>query len=118
MESLVRDIGTIQLQSSDPIDLMSLFKPPIHRSATAVLDRALFTKTIPISAARVTNNKLISKCRGHLEKSQELLSTERVTTVRPDPDVSLAAKGIKCLLLKPQVKPNGMSSFLFSVNRI
>ena len=110
MESLIREVGTVQLQSSDQKDLMSLFKPPVHRSAAAVLDRALFKKTIPISAARITDTKLISKCRGQLMKTKELLHGERLASVRSDPDASLAAKGIKCLLLKPDIKPNGMRS--------
>lgn len=102
------------LQLSDSIDLMALFKPPIHRSAKAVLDRTLFRKTVPISAARITDNKLISKYRGNFEKSKELLHAERLTNVRKDPDATLAAKGVKCLLLRPDVKPNGRNASNYS----
>lgn len=86
---------------------MALFRPPIHRSAAAVLDRALFSKTIPIAAARVTDRKQISRCRTQLDKSRELLHLERLPVVRDDPDPVLASKGGKCLLLKPEVKPDG-----------
>src|SRR5271167_3744459 len=86
---------------------MALFRPPIHRSAVAVLDRALFSKTIPIAAARVANNKLISKFRAELDKSQELLRMERLTSVREDPDPVIASKGGRCLLLRPEVQPDG-----------
>jgi tRNA (guanine37-N1)-methyltransferase len=84
-----------------------LFRPPIQRSAAAVLDRALFSKTIPIAAARVTDRKHISRCRTQLDKSRELLHLERLTVVRDDPDPILATNGGKCLLLKPEVKPDG-----------
>lgn len=82
-----------------------MFRPPILRSATAVLDRSLFSQTFPIAAARIADHKLISPYRGKLEKSKELLKLDRVSVVRNDPDQELAAKGGKCLLLKPEVKP-------------
>lgn len=85
---------------------MSLLRPPIVRSATAALDRALFTKTFPISAVRISNIKNISKIKTGLEQSREILKLERLTNVRPDP--SSSAKGAKCLLLRPEVKPGGM----------
>ena len=85
-----------------------MFRPPIQRSAAAVLDRALFSKTIPIAAARVTDKKQISRCRTQLDKSRELLRLERLMIVRDDPDPILASKGGKCLLLKPEVKPDGI----------
>jgi tRNA (guanine37-N1)-methyltransferase len=88
---------------------MALFRPPIHRSAAAVLDRALFSKTVPIAAARVANNKDISKCRTQLDKSKELLRVDRITSIRSDPDPLLASNGGKCLLLKPEVKHDGMA---------
>jgi tRNA (guanine37-N1)-methyltransferase len=87
---------------------MALFRPPVHRSASAVLDRSLFTRRIPIAAARVTDKKLISKCRQKLEKSKDLLRLERLTSVRQDPDSTLAAQGGKCLLLKAEVKADGV----------
>lgn len=85
-----------------------MFRPPIHRTASALLDRALFSKTIPIAAARVAENKFISRCRIQLEKSKDLLRVERVASVRDDPDPVLAKKGVKCLLLNPEVKHDGM----------
>lgn len=86
---------------------MALFRPPIHRSATAVLDRALFSRTIPVAAARVPDKKQISKFRTQLDKSRELLHVERQSSVRADPDPILALKGGKCLLLMPGVKVDG-----------
>ncbi|KAK6609307.1 tRNA methyltransferase trm5 [Botrytis cinerea] len=85
-------------------DQMSLFRPPVVRSAAGVLDRALFSKTISISAARLMNNKIISKCRSQLTKSKEMLLEDRVAPIRSDPDPEFAAKGGKCLLLNPKVK--------------
>lgn len=61
-----------------------------------------------MAAARVSNVKNLSRFRQQLEKSKELMQLERVMNVRPDPDPVLAGKGGKCLLLKPEVKPEGM----------
>lgn len=87
---------------------MSLFRPPIVRSANAILDRSLFAKTIPIAAARIENIKNISRFRTQLDKTKELLKLERLSNIRSDPDPAIAAKGGKCLLLMPQVKPEGI----------
>lgn len=88
-------------------DDMALFSPPIVRSASAILDRSLLSKTIPVAAARIFNNKNISNCRAKLQKSKEMLEIERLTNVRPDPDQALASKGGKCMLLKPSINPSG-----------
>ncbi|KAF4636532.1 hypothetical protein G7Y89_g1556 [Cudoniella acicularis] len=97
-----------QVRNETPVasfDAMSLFRPPLVRSASATLNRALFSKTIPVAAARIQSVKNISKFRAQLQKTKELLILERLLIVRPDPDPTLAAKGGKCLLLKPHVKP-------------
>ncbi|KAH8820361.1 guanine-N(1)--methyltransferase-like protein [Xylogone sp. PMI_703] len=87
---------------SDP---MAIFRPPIVRSASAILDRSLFSKAVPIAAARVENVKNLSRFRAQLDKTKELLKLERLSNIRTDPDPALAAKGGKCLLLMPQVRP-------------
>jgi len=79
---------------------MSIFRPPVIRSAGAILDRSLFSKTIPISAARIRDNKNISNFREKLRKSGEILVLERIQNVRQDADG-------KCILLKPEVKHEG-----------
>lgn len=93
---------------NDNLDSMSLFHPPVIRSAAAVLNRALFSKTVPIAAARVYNIKNVAKLRAQLEKTKESLIQERLKVIVPDPDAEFASKGGKCLLLKPSVKPAGM----------
>jgi len=90
---------------------MSLFRPPIVRSAAAALDRSLFSKTIPLAAARVPNLKNISLFQAQLNKSHELLTLDRLRAVRIDPDPVLGSKGGKCLLLKPEVKPDDSSTW-------
>lgn len=92
---------------------MNLFRPPIHRSVATILDRGLFSKTIPIAAARVAENKNISRYRAEFLRSYEILQLERITSIRPDPDQIIASKGGKCLLLQPQVKPDGITSSEF-----
>ncbi|KAH0550933.1 hypothetical protein GP486_007699 [Trichoglossum hirsutum] len=80
---------------------MSLFRPPINR-AMRVLDRSFFTKEVPLSAARIFDNRLITKFRTDL--SRDLLKLERISSVRVDPDPNNAEAGRKCLLLRPEVK--------------
>ncbi|KUJ08484.1 guanine-N(1)--methyltransferase-like protein [Mollisia scopiformis] len=96
-------------------DTMSFLSPPIVRSAGAILDRSLFSKTFPITAARITNLKKISQYRAQLEKTRELLRLERITNVQPDPDPTLASKGAKCMLLSPDVKPGDSNTWSTSL---
>lgn len=93
--------------SRDSGEEMSLFRAPTVRYTGGALNRALFSKTIDIAAARVRDEKNISKYRRALEKAKEGLCADRVRTVVPDPDKDLAALGRKCLLLTPSVKPDG-----------
>jgi hypothetical protein len=80
------------------------------------LNRALFSKTIPIAAARIANPKNISRFRKLLEKSGELAKLERITNIQLDPDPALAQKGGKCMLLKPEIKPEGTNILLIANN--
>ena len=70
-----------------------------------VLDRAFFSKEIPLSAARVMSNQNISRCRAQLDRSRDLLRQERISSVCADPQ--LAAEGRKCLLLRPDIRTDG-----------
>lgn len=83
-----------------------MFTPPINR-AMKVLDRSFFQKTVPTSAARIFNPKDISRCRNELDKSRDTLNMNRVQPIRPDPSEERAAKGGKCLILRPEVVHNG-----------
>ena len=42
-----------------------------------------------------------------MEKSRELAKIERINNIQSDPDPALAKKGGKCILLKPEIKPEG-----------
>jgi tRNA (guanine37-N1)-methyltransferase len=86
---------------------MSLFRPPIVRSASAVLNRSLFSKTVPLPAARVMNPKDISRFLIQLDKTRELAKIERIPNIQSDPDPALAEKGGKCMLLKSEIKHEG-----------
>ncbi|CAL3967069.1 unnamed protein product [Diplocarpon coronariae] len=99
------------VESTASLEAMCLFRPPIVRSAGAALDRALFSKTIPMAAARVSNIKNLSRYRQKFEKSRELMQLERVMNVQRDPDPALAEKGGKCLLLRPGIKPGDPSTW-------
>ncbi|KAK1140551.1 tRNA(m(1)G37)methyltransferase [Aspergillus melleus] len=80
--------------------LPTMFRPPVNRAMRA-LDRSFFKKTLPLSAATVFKNSDISKVRGTLNKSQDLLEAPRLNIIR-EVKVDDAVK--KCLLLKDGVK--------------
>ncbi|RMZ13880.1 hypothetical protein D0860_02337 [Hortaea werneckii] len=80
-----------------------MFRAPIHRGMRA-LDRSKFQKVVPLKAARVFDNKNISKVRGELERSKDALVQERLGNVHPDPDSALAQKGRKCVVLRAEHK--------------
>jgi tRNA (guanine37-N1)-methyltransferase len=86
-----------------------MFRPPVNR-AMRVLDRSFFHKKIPLSAARVMDNKTISKCRNDLSRSKDVLILERFQTVRPDPTESDPKTAKKCILLRPQIDDKGNNS--------
>ena len=85
-----------------------MFRPPVNR-AMRQLDRSFFQKRILLAAARVLDTKQISNCISDLSK--ELLSTERLKVVRPDPLDNGLWKGRKALLLQPRIKPDGKSGY-------
>lgn len=86
---------------------MSMFRPPIVRTGTAALNRALFTKKVDLAAAAVHDARLIAKYRKALHAAKEILQVDRISPIRPHPDQALAAQGRKCLLLNPAVKAGG-----------
>lgn len=81
---------------------MCLFRPPVLAKST-ILNKAAFARTFNIAAASVRDIKQISRIRQTLSKSSDMLAIERHPSVVSDPDASLAARGGKCLLLKPAI---------------
>lgn len=81
---------------------MRLIRPPVLATST-ILNKAAFTQTFNIAAASVRDTKNISRIRQALSKNSDVLTLERHPSVMPDPDASLAARGRKCLLLKPTI---------------
>ena len=90
-----------------------MFRPPVNRAMKA-LDRSFFQKKVPISAARILDMKNISKCRLELQKSKDSLSLDRYGIIQPDP-LSDIKTGKKCLLLRPEIAPNGIATVTLSV---
>ncbi|KAG5976026.1 tRNA(m(1)G37)methyltransferase [Claviceps digitariae] len=82
---------------------MNLFRAPAAR-ALKTLDRSLFLRNLPTSAACVREKKLISKYRKQLERTKEILLLDKLDPIAADPDDALAARGLKCLILKPNIK--------------
>lgn len=81
-----------------------MFRPPVDR-AMRVLDRSFFHKTIPLAAAAVFEYRQIGPCRSLLNR--DLLDLERVPCVKEisDPETKTLRK---VLLLKPDIRPDGM----------
>jgi tRNA (guanine37-N1)-methyltransferase len=69
-----------------------------------VLDRSLFRKDVNLKAARIFENKDISRCAKSLEKSKDSLHLTRFMPVRPDPDPELVKLGRRCIILRPEFK--------------
>jgi tRNA (guanine37-N1)-methyltransferase len=86
-----------------------MFRAPINRSLKA-LDRSVFQKIVPLKAARIFDNKNISKVRSKLERSKDALSQARIGSVFPDPDDDRANTGKKCVLLRPEVTKESQST--------
>ncbi|GAB7365199.1 hypothetical protein MBLNU230_g6285t1 [Neophaeotheca triangularis] len=83
-----------------------MFRPPVNR-AMRTLDRSFFQRKVPLKAARVFENKNISKLRTQLEKSKDALQKDRLGNVASDPDADLAKSGRKCILLRPEQAKDG-----------
>lgn len=86
-----------------------MFAPPVNR-AMKVLDRSFFQKTVQTSAARIFKPQDIARCRKELQFSKDTLPNNRIQPVRPDPDAEQAQKGVKCLVLRPEIVHNGKPS--------
>lgn len=87
--------------------MSSLIRPPAVRHTVGVLDRTLFAKTVNLAAAAVVDKKKIAQWRQSLQKEKTLLSAERLASVVPHPDPTLASQGARFLLLDPKVRPGG-----------
>jgi tRNA (guanine37-N1)-methyltransferase len=87
---------------------MNLFRPPLVKASTT-LNRALFAKTVPVAAARLSKPQDIGRYRKILEKSKDILEVERLSPVVADPDQTLASQGRRCLLLRPGIKAEGVN---------
>lgn len=87
-------------------DDMSIFRPPMMRSAAA-LNRALFSKTFNLAAARINDPRNIAKYRKDLTKSKDILILDRASTVIDDPDPAPAVQGRKCIILRPGISASG-----------
>ncbi|KAI0911800.1 Met-10+ like-protein-domain-containing protein [Ustulina deusta] len=85
--------------------MSSLIRPPAVRHTVGVLDRTLFAKTVNLAAAAVVDKKKIAQWRQSLQKEKTLLSAERLASVVPHPDPTLASQGARFLLLDPKVRP-------------
>ena len=83
-------------------------RPPVNR-AMRTLDRSFFKSTLSISAARVFQNQHISQCRAELIKSKDITQLDRLDPIRNvDPLSDFTKSGQKCLLLRSDIKHDGL----------
>ena len=85
----------------------AMFRPPVNRAMRA-LDRSFFQKSVPLSAARIRDNKQISKYRTEL--GCDLLKLDRMQAIRSVRDSE--GHEAKALLLRPGVQPDGKTASL------
>jgi tRNA (guanine37-N1)-methyltransferase len=69
-----------------------------------VLDRSFFKKTIPLTAARIFDDRNIARVQKECKNDTLRLKLPMAPRLREDPDMG----GRKLLLLKPEVKHDGM----------
>ena len=100
------DVLTITRQDQSETSKMNIFRTPAARAIKS-LDRSLFSKRLPTTAAAVSDNKLLSKYRKSLEKTKEIFLLDRYSPVAPHPDPALASKGQKCFVLRPEFQASG-----------
>lgn len=98
--SLVEFTENISMEQND------MFFPPINRAMRA-LDRSAFTRTVLLSAAQITDVKLLSRVRRELQTSKDALRQERISSVQSIPSTESRAQGQKCILLRPEIKHDG-----------
>ncbi|KAI9710747.1 MAG: tRNA(m(1)G37)methyltransferase [Bogoriella megaspora] len=98
----------IETSTDDSAIPDDMFRPPVNR-AMRVLDRTFFQKRIPLCAARIQDNKNISKIRSQLERSRDVLQLERIAAVRFDPTDQNHVR--KCVLLKPEIREGDSSTW-------
>ncbi|MCJ1227893.1 tRNA(m(1)G37)methyltransferase [Toensbergia leucococca] len=80
------------------------------------LDRSLFQQKIPLAAARVLDDRHISKCRSDLTK--DMLKIPRVSPVRTDQEGGLSSSGRKSLLLRPEIREDDASTWSPSLKEL
>lgn len=90
------------------MSLASLLRAPAAARAAKTFDRSLFRRAVPTAAASVRDRRLIAPYRARLEATRELLVLDRLSSVVADPDPARAAQGAKCLVLRPDVEPDGV----------
>ncbi|KAG5922246.1 tRNA(m(1)G37)methyltransferase [Claviceps africana] len=83
---------------------MNIFRAPSAARALKTLDRSLYLRSLPTSAACIKESKLLSKYRKQLERTKEILLLDKFDPIAADPDEALASQGRKCLILKPELK--------------
>jgi len=114
-------------------DHLVMFRPPVNR-AMCVLDRSFFRKTCPLSAATVFDNSNISRVRGALSQSRDILSLPRLNPIQTAPpqgsleelnasqtkDESKAriSSPRKCLLLREDIKHNDTKTWSPTINAL
>lgn len=91
----------------------NMFRPPVNRTMR-VLDRSFFKSKYDLAAACVLEKTKIQQFQKLLRN--DILRLDRYLTVRPAPpsayEVFNNIRDLKCFLLKPSIRLDGISNFL------
>ena len=101
LETLYQDLRIMNAALTKS-QLADMFRPPVNH-AMKILDRSFFQKEVSLAAARVLENKHISRLRADLHL--DILNLERVNAIKNDP----TKHGFKSLLLRPEIRADGIS---------
>lgn len=97
---LSRQLSTVT--SMNASSLPEIFRPPVDRSMR-VLNRDFFQKTLPISAATVFDDRMLSSVQTRMQRDGHLLGIAAIKPIVADENVP----GRKCVLLRPEIVSTG-----------
>ena len=91
------------------LNIDEMFRPPINRAMRS-LDRSFFRKKCMLPAACILDNKQIQRTQKDL--SHEILKLERLQPIRPAPAAISKDGKLRCLLLRSDIKIDGLGSLI------
>ena len=95
----------------ETLEQPEMLRPPINR-ALKQLDRSLFSKTIPLSAIKVSDLRQIAKLKQDLRRDLYFVDRRKYVVSLPQENDGWPGKA---LLLRPEIKADGSWTFDFAL---